>query len=117
MRAQRRKAEIWGRRAERLAKIALALKGYRILEHRCRLASGEIDLVVRRGKVIAAVEVKARTVHDDEAISATQWQRIARTLELYLSRKPELAGLERRFDRIDVAPRRWPRHSKDVWRP
>ncbi len=116
-RASRQKAEIWGRRAESLAKLALVLKGYRVLEHRCRMASGEIDLIVRRGNVVAAVEVKARTKHDDEAISDQQWDRIARTLELYLARQPRLAGLERRFDRVDVAPGRWPRHASDVWRP
>ena len=64
-RASRQKAEIWGRRAESLAKLARVLKGYRVLEHRCRMASGEIDLIVRRGNVVAAVEVKARTKHDD----------------------------------------------------
>ncbi len=117
IRAKRQKAEIWGRRAEWLAALALRVKGYRILEHRCRLTSGEIDLIARRGGVIAAVEVKARAVHDDEAISDTQWRRIARTLDLYLARRPELAGLERRFDRIDVAPGRWPSHGADVWRP
>lgn len=116
-RATRQKAEIWGRRAEFFAKCALILKGYRVLEHRCRLASGEIDLIVCRGGVVAAVEVKARAVHDDEAISHRQWERIARTLELYLARHPRLADLERRFDRVDVAPGRWPRHGRDVWRP
>ncbi len=116
-RASRQKAESWGRRAEFLARLTLMLKGYRVLEHRCRLASGEIDLIVRRGSVVAAVEVKARAIPDDEVISVRQWDRIARTLELYLTRHPDLQPLERRFDRVDVAPWRWPRHARDVWRP
>lgn len=116
-RASRQKAESWGRRAEFRARLALMLKGYRVLEHRCRLASGEIDLIVRRGGVVAAVEVKARALHDDEAISGRQWYRIARTLDLYLTRHPQLANLKRRFDRVDVAPWHWPRHACDVWRP
>ncbi len=49
--------------AETLCLWALRLKGYRILARRYRSPAGEIDLIARRGSVLAAVEVKARADH------------------------------------------------------
>src|SRR3546814_12384183 len=43
-----------------LAAWWLRLKGYRILGQRVRCARGEIDLVARRGRTVAFVEVKRR---------------------------------------------------------
>lgn len=115
----RRRAAYWrGGRAELLCLWQLRFKGYRILARRYRTPVGEIDLIARRGKVLAAVEVKAR---DDfatagEAVSARQRQRIARALAHFLSLRPDLALLSPRFDVMLVAPRRWPLHLVDAWR-
>jgi putative endonuclease len=57
---KRQSAERGGRRAESLAAWWLRLKGWRILARRVRTPVGEIDLVARRGRTIAFVEVKAR---------------------------------------------------------
>lgn len=46
--------------AERLAEAVLEAGGYHCLDRRFRAPGGEIDLVVRRGSVLAFVEVKAR---------------------------------------------------------
>jgi hypothetical protein len=51
--------------AERLAAIALRLKGYRILACRYRVHGGEIDIVARRADTIAFVEVKVRPTLDE----------------------------------------------------
>jgi hypothetical protein len=56
----RRSAWLRGRRAEWLAAWWLRLKGYRILARDLRTPVGEIDLIARRGRVLALVEVKAR---------------------------------------------------------
>ena len=49
-----------GRAGERRAAWFYRLRGYRIAGRNVRLSAGEIDLVARRGKTIAIVEVKTR---------------------------------------------------------
>ena len=114
----RRRAERRGHWAERLGLWHLRLRGYRILARRFRVPSGEIDLIVRRGQVLAAIEVKARAdfATAGEAVTERQRRRIARALEHFLLIHPELARLVLRFDVMLVAPGRWPRHIADAWR-
>jgi putative endonuclease len=115
--ATRRRAERRGHRAERLSIWLLRLKGHRILARRFRVPSGEIDLIARRGRVLVAVEVKARAAFDTAAdsISAHQRRRIVRALEHFLARHPHLRALDRRFDVVMVVPGHWPRHLRGAW--
>ncbi len=116
--AARRAAERRGRRGERRAAWWLRLKGYRILAQGFRLGVGEIDLVARRGGVLAFVEVKSRPDLDEAAtaIGPIQRERIARAAHAFLQRHPKFAALSPRFDAILVAPGRWPRHIENAWR-
>lgn len=108
-----------GRAAERLAAWLLRLKGYRILERRLSTPCGEIDLIARRGGVLAFVEVKRRgeTAAALGALGERQRERIVRAAELYLLARPQLAGLACRFDLVAIGPRGWPVHLPDAWRP
>jgi len=104
--------------AERLCLWALRLRGYRILARRYRTPVGEIDLIARRGRTLAAIEVKARA-DDARAAEAIQWKqrgRIVRALEHFLQSRPDLADAALRFDVMLVAPGRWPRHVRGAWR-
>lgn len=114
----RRAREKRGRTAEALAALALRLKGYRIAARRVRTPAGEIDLVARRGNVVAFVEVKARASHAQaaEALSAPQRRRIVRAAAHYIAANPGLAGMTQRFDAVLVAPRKWPQHVISAWR-
>jgi putative endonuclease len=116
---QRRQALDRGRLAETLAVWLLRLKGYRILGRDLRLGVGEIDILARRGRVLAAIEVKRREelTQAGEAVTARQRARVTRALERVLAERPALAGLDLRFDAILVVPGRWPRHLPDAWRP
>ena len=118
-RADRQRAERRGRRAETLAALHLRLKGYRILARRVRNGGGEIDLVARRGQVVAFVEVKQRRYLDSarQAVSPRNWQRIARAAELWMANRPALSPYDWRYDLVTVQPFGWPRHHKDFWRP
>jgi putative endonuclease len=114
----RRRAFRRGHAAEVLCLWHLRLRGYRILARRFRVPSGEIDLIARRGSVLAAIEVKARDTlaTASESLTPRQRRRIARALEHFLAQRPDLAGLALRFDVMLVEPRRWPRHLVDAWR-
>ena len=115
--AARQRAERRGHGAERISVWLLRLKGYRILARRFRVPAGEIDLIARRGRVLVAVEVKARPAlaAAAEAVTARQRRRIVRALEHFRARRPDLAALDCRFDVVMVMPGRWPRHLRDAW--
>lgn len=117
-RGERQKSEGSGRRGEKFAAWWLRLKGYRIVEWHFRAKVGEIDLVARRGSVLAFVEVKVRASLSSAAFSITprQKKRIARAALVFLQSHPELAALSPRFDAILVAPRSLPRHIEGAWR-
>ena len=117
--AVRRTAYKRGRGAEWRATWLLRTKGYRIAARGYRCRVGEIDIVARRGRVIVAVEVKARSTlaAAADAISHRQRNRIARALSDFLAHNPQFSGCDIRFDAILVLPRRWPRHIVDAWRP
>lgn len=107
-----------GLEAERLCLWSLRLRGYRVLAQRYRTPVGEIDLIARRGRTVAAIEVKARA-DDARAAESLPWKqrgRIARALEHFLQGRPDLADAALRFDVMVVAPGRWPRHLRGAWR-
>jgi putative endonuclease len=115
---ERRKAERRGRLAEFLCRWHLRLRGWRIVASHWRCPSGEIDILARRGRVLAIIEVKARR---DFAIAAEsvlprQRRRIARAASAFLMTRPDLAMLTVRFDVMLVAPPRPPRHLPGAWR-
>ena len=108
----RRLAERRGRRAETLAAWYLRLKGFRILACRYRTPVGEIDLIAKRGRLVAFVEVKQRPSDAEaaEAVGAYGRQRIARAAAAWLAAHPAAAALDLRFDVIVAVPGRLPRH-------
>ncbi len=110
-------AERHGRRAEHLCALMLRLKGYRILARQWRCPSGELDIVARRGAVLAVIEVKARADHltAAESITPRQQARIARAAAQFVASRPELAALDLRFDVMLVTPFRLPVHLKSAW--
>ena len=110
-----------GRRAERMAALWLMLKGYRIVARGVRdgrPGAGEIDIVAKKGGVLAFVEVKRRPdlATAAFAIGPGQRRRLIRGAAALLARRPDLADLTVRFDALLLAPGRWPRHMIDAWR-
>ena len=116
--ARRRAAYRRGHAGERLAALRLLLSGYRILARRYRTRLGEIDLIARRGDVVAFVEVKRRNelAAGLEAVTPQARLRIRRAAELYIRRNPALAERALRFDVMVITPWAWPRHIVDAWR-
>ena len=82
------------------------LRGYRILGTNVWIGGYELDLVVRRGRRLAFVEVKAKSgerLGDPlEMVTAEKQRRLRRAAETWLAAHPECAGLEARFDVVAV---------------
>ena len=114
---ERKRAERLGRRAETLAAWWLRLKFYRILARDYRLPLGEVDLIARRGHVLAFVEVKRRTELADglEAVSERQRRRVGRAALAYIGQNPRLSSLELRFDVVVVTNAGLPHHLEHAW--
>src|SRR3954467_9909791 len=72
--------------AEFLCRVHLRLRGWRIVARDWRCPAGEIDIVARRGNVLAIVEAKARPPPADaaSAITPRQRRRIARAASAFL---------------------------------
>jgi putative endonuclease len=94
-----------GRAGEELAAQWYSARGYEILARNWRSAGGELDLVAGRGRMVAVVEVKARS--DDrfgapvEAVVASKQARIRRLAAAWL-RESGLKGRRVRFDVVSV---------------
>lgn len=113
LRSQRAKRSgVTGRRGEMLAILWLSAKGYRLLARRFGGKGGEIDLIMKRGRTIAFVEVKARGALDDALSAITPQKR--RLVELrvrqWLSQNPWAMDHDLRADAVFLAPWRRPRH-------
>lgn len=113
----RQKAYRMGHAAEWRAVWRLRLGGYTILMRRYKTRLGEIDIVARRGNVLAFVEVKARRdfARAADALGSRQFGRVARAASLFVAHHPRYAAHTLRFDAVLVGGL-WPRHLPDVWR-
>ena len=82
----------------------LKRRGWRILERNFSCRAGEIDIVARRGRYIAFVEVKLRKNADfaqaKEFVTAAKQRRVITAAELWLAKNP--TGLQPRFDVVEV---------------
>ncbi len=114
---QRHLAWRFGRLGEALCGWRLRLTGWRILDRDVRTPAGEIDLIARRGTMLAFIEVKARNdPAATEPLSAQQRRRIVRAAAAWLAMHPGFAGLQMRFDIMLVGSSRLPRHLPGAFR-
>ena len=112
----RQEAERRGRGAETLACWYLRVKGWQILARRARVPGGEVDIVARRGRILAFVEVKARATEEAAAFALDDWhlRRVAVAAERLAPRYMR-DGDDLRIDALFIVPRRWPKHLANVW--
>jgi len=79
-----------GRRGERRAAWFYRLRGYSIVARNARLRGGEIDLIVRRGRILAFVEVKTRRSlaagEGYESVDRAKQLQMVRLADEYLAR-------------------------------
>ena len=115
----RREAYRHGHIAEAVAMLFLLAKGFRPIARRYKTPLGEVDLIVKRGRLIAFVEVKARALERDalESVSLTSERRIVDAADLWLAKHPAAAGHDLRYDMVLFMPWRLPQHIPDAFRP
>jgi putative endonuclease len=92
-----------GAEGEDRAAAHLRRRGYRIVERNVRAGGVEIDLIARRGRLLAFVEVKTRRSRaqgpPELAVDARKQARLVRGAAAWLHAHPRHAG-EVRFDVI-----------------
>ncbi|MCD2185174.1 YraN family protein [Rhizobium sp. GN54] len=113
----RRKAFRRGHRAELIAALYLIARRYRIMAIRYRTKVGEIDIIARKGDLVACVEVKARASEEGAvfAVTGTAQHRIRAASDFWLARQPDAHRLSIRYDIVAVLPWRLPRHLPDAF--
>ena len=112
----RQEAERRGRFAETIACWFLRLHGWHILARRVRIRGGEVDVIARRRKIVAFVEVKARATEEAAAIAIDEW-RLRRVVVAAERLAPRYMrpGDDVRIDAVFIVPMRWPIHLADIW--
>ncbi len=102
-------AKTRGRWGEGVACAYLQARGWTVMERNVRVGHREIDIVARRGRIVAFVEVKTRASlrfgHPLEAITWKKRAEIVRVARTWLVRHPHLT-LQPRFDAISIIERR-----------
>lgn len=95
-----------GREGEAIAARHLEDAGWTVLERNYRAGRNEVDLIVRRGRTVAFVEVKSRRGtgfgHPLEAITERKRGEIAKVARAWLRARGGLRGLSLRFDAVAV---------------
>ncbi|MDX8408878.1 MAG: YraN family protein [Mariprofundales bacterium] len=123
--AHPRESTATGRAGEDVAVRYLLKQGYTVLERNVRAGSGELDIIARQQDLLAFVEVKSHRDLDSclMAMTPDKQRRLHSAATVWLTRHPQLASLQCRFDLIAVtaASSRWRRHNiehfEDAFRP
>ncbi len=116
--ARSARAYALGLRAEAAAERMLQRRGYHILAQRYRTPYGEIDLIAKRGGVVAFIEVKARATLSQaaHAVSARQQARIVNAASHWCAQQePSQAEQDYRFDVVLFAPGQRPQHIENAF--
>lgn len=112
-RRQGRVNHLAGLMAEDCVERHYLARGAEILDRRCRLPGGEIDLVAREGDILVFVEVKRRRRAGplDALVTPRQWRRLEAAATQYMMTAAEKTGAIRgcRFDLAVIGPDAVPR--------
>lgn len=96
-----------GKLSEAYAKLWLISQGYKIIKSNYAVRGGEIDIIAKKGDILAFTEVKARKkgtmVSSLEAVTSEKQRKIKLAADFYLSSCPEkIRMLQPRFDVIAI---------------
>jgi len=103
--------------SEYIAIIYLFLKGYKILHRRYKTRLGEVDIIVKKGNNLVAVEVKARKKKTEigEVVYNKQFKRINNAMKIFLFKNPKYSNFNIRIDVILILPFCFPESVENAW--
>lgn len=103
--------------AEMMAEMILRLKGFRIIARRYKTPGGEIDIVARRGKMLAFIEVKLRRTMPEalESLTPAMRGRITNAARHFIAAYPDYGSYDMRFDLFAICPPFTFRHLDNAW--
>lgn len=103
--------------SESWAALFLRLKGYRILARRYKTPVGEIDIIARRGRLIAFVEVKRRATVAEalSCLTPSMQGRIINAARHFLAVYPDYGDYDMRFDLMALGRGFAVRHLDNAW--
>lgn len=91
---------------ENLCKDYLTSIGYKILDEKFKIKTGEIDLIAIDKNILCFIEVKSRFNNKFgrpmEAVTIAKQHKIYKTAQYYLLKHPNLDDMNCRFDVIEV---------------
>jgi putative endonuclease len=99
-----------GRAGEARAAWFYRIRAFRVVARNASFRDGEIDLIVRRGRLLVFVEVKTRSEHHlgepSESVDRPKQLRIMKCADVWLARHRP-GDVDIRFDIISVVRTRW----------
>lgn len=98
-----------GKFGEWRARWLYRLRGYRVIARNARVGGGEVDLVLRRGRMLVIAEVKTRQSRAAgegwEAVGPRKQQQLVRLGEMLLAR--ERPNVQLRYDVVSLYWNGW----------
>ena len=96
-----------GRRGEDVALEYLKKKGYKFITRNFRWRAGEIDLILKKKKMLIFVEVRSFTsdkmgMEPLETIGPLKIKRLLKTAMFFIETHPEFQDYDLRFDAVGV---------------
>ena len=92
------------------------MKGYWPVGWRVKTKLGELDLIVRRARTIAFVEVKWRADREAglHAVTHNQQRRLVNAAQAWLAKRQKYATYVTRFDVVVLCPWALPLHLENI---
>ena len=93
-----------GKKGEDLAIDFLLKKGYKIVTRNFRYQKAEVDIIARKGNILAVIEVKTRSTPDfgnpQDFVKGRQIQRLVKAVDYFVNEHQ--LNVEVRFDIIAI---------------
>jgi putative endonuclease len=93
-----------GKKGEELAVEFLLKKGYKIVSRNFKFQKTEVDIIARKGKTLAIIEVKTRSTPDfgdpQEFVKAKQIQNLVKAVDYFVDEHD--LDVEVRFDIVAI---------------